>query len=78
MILRLFKDRTLLFFLFSSLVNLHGYSVQVITREYSVQEYSETRTDTVRSVRSGGYAHDFHSTESEVRAQTIETVTAFV
>ena len=64
-----FKDRTLFFFLFSSLVNLHGYSVQVF-------EYSETRTDTVRSVRSGGYAYDFHSTE--VRAQTIETVTAFV
>ena len=34
-----------------------------------VSEYSETRTDTVRSVRSGCYAHDFHSTE--VRAQTI-------
>ena len=57
------------FFLFSSLVNLHGYSVPVF-------EHSETRTDTVRSVRSGGYAHDFHRTE--VRAQTIETVTAFV
>ena len=64
-----FKDRTLFSFLFSSLVNLHGYSVQVF-------EYSETRTDTARSVRSGGYAHDFHSTE--LRAQTIETVTAFV
>ena len=57
------------FFLFSSLVNLHGYSVQVF-------EYSETCTDIVRRVRSGGYAHDFHSTE--VRAQTVETVTAFV
>ena len=43
---------------------------------YKFFEYSETRTDTVRSVRSGGYAHDFHSTE--VRAQTVETVTAFV
>ena len=57
------------FFLFSSLVNLHGYSVQVF-------EHSETRTDTVRSVRNGGYTHDFHSTE--VSAQTMETVTAFV
>ena len=26
--------------------------------------------------RSGGYAHDIHSTD--VRAQTVETVTAFV
>ena len=38
--------------------------------------YSEICTDTVRSIRSGGYAHDFHPTE--VLAQTIETVPAFV
>ena len=38
------------FFAISSLVNLYGHSVQVF-------EHFETCTDTVRSVRSGGYAH---------------------